>query len=392
MGFFKKQEVYADAAAATPLCPEVKQRLLELLEVYGNPGALHSMGVQAKAELDRARLEAAQAIGAHADEIIFTASGTEANNLALGGVLDAHAAEDVEAITLVTEHPSVLKTLKKYETAGTRVSYVPVGLDGQVDLKNITETITDKTVIVSVALVNSEIGVIQDVRAIAKAIRRARSLRSAHGKPLYFHIDASQAPLWIKLGVEQLHPDLMTLDGQKILGPKGVGLLYVRRGTLLTPQTLGGGQEKGLRAGTENIPLVGAMARALSLAQGECEQNALRVTALRDLLLGEIKKAIPDVQVNGSCEARIANNVNISIPGLMGEMAVIALSAKGIFASTRSACSSEDEEVSHVLEALGKTVAQAQSALRFTLLPSVTKRDIRQVVSALQEVCGRYRN
>lgn len=386
--FFSKKLIYADASASTPLIPQAKKRLVELLDIYANPGGIHESAIKAKEILESARKEIAECIGAHADEIVFTASGTEANNLALGGVLEGR--NDVTAITLSTEHPSVLETLH----AHTNTTTIELGVekDGLVSLSKVEEAITEKVVLISVAFINSELGVIQDVRAIAKSIRAERKKRAQDKNqlPIYFHIDASQAPLWVRLTVDQLHPDLMTLDAQKCGGPKGVGLLYVRRGTPLRSQIRGGSQERGLRAGTENVPLIGSFACALSIAQKECEKNSARVAVLRDELLTKIKEKIEGVTVNGSLSYRVANNLNISIEGLVGEMAVIALSAKGIEASTRSACSSDDEDESHVLLAIGASKKQAQGALRFTFLPSVSTADITRIAETLLSVTKKY--
>ncbi len=400
MQFFRKQQpkrIYADAAAATPLAPEVKEVMLSMFDIYGNPGALHKEGSVAKEALEAARREAAGAIGAHHDEVVFASSGTEANNLALFGVLAAQESEARHVITSSIEHPSVLEPLKRQEKHGVRVSYLDVTEDGLLDLKRIHDAITDETILITLALINSEIGTVQDIRGIAKMvrkIRKERTLRLAQGKkvlPLLIHVDASQAPLWMTLRVEQLGIDLMTLDGQKILGPKGVGALYVRRGTPIFAQTLGGDQERGLRAGTENVPLVSGFARALSLAQKACEKNAVHVSSLRDELLRDIRLLVPEVVVNGSMSDRVANNLNISIPGLVGELAVIALSAKGIAASTRSACSTSDDDASHVLVGIGRDQKTAREALRLSFLPSLTLYDIAAIYKALREVCERYR-
>lgn len=390
--FFSKQTVYADAAAATPLTREAKRRLVELLDVFGNPGALHAYGVAAKGVLEAARKEAADAIGAHADEIVFTASGTESNNIAIAGILESFKNVPISALTLSTEHPSVLEPLRAQEKRGVPVSYMNVDGEGLVSIQALKEAIDETVVLISVALINSEIGVMQDVRAIAKEIRTIRKARAASGNtlPLFLHIDASQAPLWVKLNVEQMHPDLMTLDAQKCGGPKGVGLLYIRRGVHPVPQVLGGGQEEGLRAGTENVPLIGSFARALSEAQKKAEISAAHVASLRNLLLKEIQAHLPQVVVNGSMEHRAPNNLNISIPGLLGDMAVIALSARGTAASTRSACSIDAADLSHVLVALGADIQRAQTALRFTLLPDVSKSDIQKIVDALVHVYAKY--
>jgi cysteine desulfurase len=388
--FVGKTRVYADAAAATPLEPAVRARLVELLDIYGNPGALHDDGVAAKRALEAARTEAAGAIGAHTDEIVFTASGTEANNLAILGTFEAQSGAG-HAVTLLTEHPSVLEPLRAAQKKGATVNYLPVTPDGLASPQTVAAAISNETVLISVALINSEIGVVQDIRAIAKAVREERTKRGAEGKPLYLHVDASQAPYWMRLRTDALHADLLTLDAQKCGGPKGVGLLYIRRGTAVAPQMRGGSQERGLRAGTENVPLAGAFARALSLAQASSEENAARIALLRDDLLQQIRTRIPDARLSGSMESRVANNLNISIPGLMGEMAVIALSQKGVAASTRSACSETDEDASHVLTALGLSSADAQSTLRFTLLPTATPADISRIARAVGDVYARYK-
>lgn len=388
--FGKKRRIYADAAAATPLAPQVEKRLVSLLTHYGNPGALHAEGVEAKRELDASRLEAAEAIGAHADEIVFTASGTEANNLALMGTVPV--GEPRHVLSTAIEHPSILEPLEHLAEQGISVTYLPVDGEGLVDVQLLSKSLTSTTALVSIGFINSEIGVMQDVRAIAKVIRAEKKKRGEGGAPLYFHIDASQAPLWVKLKVESLGCDLMTLDAQKIAGPKGVGLLYVRRGVKLLPHIRGGGQEAGRRSGTENLPLIGAFARALVLAQTACEHNTQHVARLRDELFLQIKKIIPDAVSNGSMEHRVANNLNISLPGLLGERAVIALDAYGISASTRSSCASKNEDVSHVIMALGGGAERARTAIRFTLLPSISTNEVRKIVEALARASKMYRN
>jgi cysteine desulfurase len=271
---------------------------------------------------------------------------------------------------------------------------LPVSDTGLVSLEDVREAITDRTVLVSIQFINSEIGTVEPIRDIAKEIRRIKKARAAHAdsSPLYFHCDASQAPLWKTVQVEQLGIDLMTLDGQKIMGPKGVGALYVRRGVVLEPLVLGGGQERGLRSGTENVPLVGSFAFALREAQELVAKRQQSVAAARNHLLMHIMRALPDTLVNGAVgDERAVNNLNISIPNLDGEMAVIALDALGVAASTRSACDASNEEPSHVLVALGLAPARIKSAIRFTLLPTATKDDAARIARALEEIAHRYR-
>lgn len=388
--------IYADAAAATPLSPRVKKEMLRLIDLYGNPGALHQEATVAKHELESARDSIAAAIGAHHDEIVFTSSGTEGNNLAIQGVLRPLLREygELHAVTSAIEHQSVLSPLHALEHDGLYVTELPVSEEGVVDVKAFAESITDETVFVSVQLVNSEIGVIEPVREMVREVRRIKKART-NGRPLYVHTDASQAPLWLALAVEKLGVDLMTLDAQKVLGPKGIGVLYVRRGTAIESVLWGGQQERGLRGGTENVLLAGAFAVALHDAQSHVDAHVGRVSAVRDFLIQEIQKTFPRARVNGpsietNVSARVANNINVSIPGLDAQMGVIALDAKGIAASTRSACNTGDTEPSHVIKALNIPGEYVGSAIRITLLPSVTMSDAKRIVQALVEVAALY--
>lgn len=392
----RNTRIYADAAAATPLSARVKKEMQRLIDVYGNPGALHKEALTAKHELEHARDSIAAAIGGHHDEIIFTASGTEGNNLAIQGVLRPMLREygELHAVTCAIEHQSVLGPLHALEHDGLYVTELPVDEEGLVDPKALAESITDETVFVSVQLVNSEVGTIEPVREIAREIRRIKKTRT-NGRPLYFHTDASQAPLWLALSVEKLGVDLMTLDAQKVLGPKGVGVLYVRRGTKIESVLWGGQQERGLRGGTENVLLAGAFAVALEDAQKDIEARVTHVSAVRDFLIQEIHARFPRARINGPSierrdDVRVANNVNVSIPGLDAQMGVIALDAKGIATSTRSACNTGDTEPSHVIQALNIPEEYVGSAIRITLLPSVTMSDAKQILQALSEVVALY--
>ena len=372
-----KKRLYADAAASTPLSARVRDELLRLLELYGNAGALHKEAVDAKNEIEHARKKIADAIGAHADEVIFTASGTEANNLAL------HRARG-HVVTTLIEHSSVLEPLRNGEASVTEVG---VNSEGIVDVEEIKNSITPETTLVSVQMVNSEIGTIQPIREIAKILK-------GFDRKIMLHVDASQAPLWIDIKVDALHVDLLTLDAQKILGPKGVGALYVRRGVELEPLIRGGGQEKNMRAGTENTLLMGAFAIALKDAQQGTEERAKKVSEIRNNCFEEIKKLIPDVILNGATiegGARVANNLNISIPGLEAQMAVIALDAEGIAVSTRSACDVGSDEPSHVIQAIGIAPDLAGTAIRITFLPDIKMHDTVRIARALEQIAKRYR-
>jgi cysteine desulfurase len=345
----------------------------------------------AKRALEEAREMVAEAVGAHADEIVFTSGGTEGNVLAIEGVLRPLLKSGVvHAITTSIEHSSVLEPLRALKDEGLQLTELPVNSAGRISTDELQEAITPETAFISIQCINSEIGTVQAIKDIAKVIRQARK---TFGTSIVFHCDASQAPLWKTIRVDSLGVDLLTLDGQKILGPKGVGALYVRRGTLLEALYKGGGQERGLRSGTENVPLVGAFAVALSDAQKNEDAAHKHIAKIRNLLLTEILKRLPDAVLNGAVgDERAPNNLHISIPGLDGQMAVIALSREGVAASTRSACDTNVEHPSHVLVALGLSQAHMQSAIRLTLLPGATMYDARRIAKALAEVAQRYRN
>lgn len=406
MNLFKKR-VYADAAATTPVSARSKHELVRLLSLYGNAGALHKEGVDAKKELENARKSIADSIGAHADEVVFTASGTEGNNLALHGLLRPMLLQDgeVHAITCAIEHQSVLEPLRALEREGLYTTVLGVDKEGLVDPEALRGALNEETALVSIQLVNSEVGTIEPVRELVKEIRRVRGTRQGDAlkspgvkaSPLFFHTDASQAPLWVDINVEKLGIDLMTLDAQKVLGPKGVGALYIRRGTPIEPILWGGKQEHALRGGTENVPQAGAFTVALADAQCGVEARAKKTAEVRDYLWSEIKKLIPDVILNGPkisevrLRLRVVNNLNISIPGLEAEMAVISLDTLGIAASTRSACNIGSDEPSHVIKALGVPKEMAGTAIRLTLLPGATRSQMRRIAAALKETADRYR-
>jgi cysteine desulfurase len=415
--------IYSDAAAATPLSPAARKELVRLLDVYGNAGALHKEALEAKKVLDAARKSIAESVGAHPDEIVFTASGTEGNNLAIQGVLrpllreqhgvsinDRHSVlfKPLHAITSAIEHQSVLEPLHALKAEGLEITELPVDSKGLVSQKDLKEAMRENTVFISIQLINSEVGTIEPIRELAKVIRRARKQRQEKGAtffsekkvapfsseilPLMFHTDASQAPFWIDIKVESLGVDLLTLDAQKVQGPKGVGALYIKRSTSVESIMWGGVQEFGLRAGTPNVPLAGSFAVALSEAQTHVESRGKKIGRVRNYLWDEIKKIIPDAMLNGpSFEHRAANNLNISISGLDGETAVIALDALCVAASTRSACDTADEDPSHVIKAIGVPKDLAKTAIRFTLLPTATKADTKVIVQALKRVCDLYR-
>lgn len=389
-----RRRVYADAAAATPLGNRAQEELIRLLSIYGNAGGLHKEALLAKKELELARERVADAIQAHADEIIFTSGGTEGNNMALGGTVASLVGKygPIHALTLAIEHPSVLEPLRAMALEGhVELTELPVESDGRVSLAEFKKSIRSNTALISIQLINSEIGTIQDLREIMKIVRHERKERGSGALPLVVHTDASQAPLWMPLRVESLGVDLLTLDGQKIMGPKGVGALFVKRGVPLQPVVFGGNQERGLRSGTENVPLIGSFAVALEDAQKGVEKRAAYVAHVRDFLMKEIRSLIPTATFFGAeGEWRVANNCSVRVPNLLGDMAVLSLDAHGVAASTRSACSSDDEAPSHVIRALGVTGDVAREAIRITLLPTITMGEATYIASALKKVVQRY--
>jgi cysteine desulfurase len=384
--WFKEKRLYADAAASTPLSARAKAELVRLLDMYGNPGGLHKEAVAAKQALDDARRRIAHTLECRVEELVVTGSGTEANNLAMLGLLRPILRErgEVHAITTSIEHSSILEPLHALEDEGGFITALGVNEEGRIDIDELLGSINEHTVLVSVQLINSEIGTIQDIRAVAKALR-------AQEKKIYLHCDASQAPLWQNITVERLGVDLMTIDGQKVMGPKGVGVLYIRKGTPVESVVYGGGQEHGLRAGTENVPLVGAFAVALEDAQKGAAENTKRTSAVRDYLWQHIQKSIPDARLNGATgERRVANNINVSVPGLDAEMGVIAMDALGVAVSTRSACDIGDQEPSHVIRAIGTPTELQKTAIRITFMPDATKAHADLIVKALIEAAKRY--
>src|SRR3989344_2654162 len=399
---FWNKRIYADAAAATPVSARSQRELIRLLSLYGNAGALHKEGVDAKKALERARASIAASVGAHADEIVFTASGTEANNLALHGLLRPMLLQDgeVHAITCAIEHQSVLEPLRALEREGLYVTVLDVDKEGLVHPESLRAAFNDETALVSIQLVNSEVGTIEPVRELIKVLRKNDKKNLPAGRQVYFHTDVSQAPLWVDINVEKLGVDLMTLDAQKVLGPKGVGALYVRRGVPIEALLWGGKQERGLRGGTENVAAAGAFAVALADAKRGVEKRVKNMTAVRDYLWAEIKRLIPDAKYqgpslmsdikDGPC-LRVANNLNISIPGLEAEMGVVSLDALGISASTRRACTIGADEPSHVIKAPGVPLGMAGTAIRLPLLPDATKSQARRIAQALKETADRYR-
>lgn len=388
----RTRTVYLDYAAATPVRKSVLRAMAPYWsEVYANPSAIHAPGRRARQTITEARQTIAQALRTRPEEITFTSGGTEANNLALFGVVEAahhagRAYEDIEIISTKIEHPSILMALNALAQRGVVITYVPVDSDGLIVRAAVAEALSEKTLLVSFAYANSEVGVVQEVK------RLVRTVRSARGNDAYVHIDASQAPLWLPCAIDSLGVDLMTLDAGKCYGPKGVGVLAHRTHVPLAPLLYGGDQEAGVRPGTENVPLVVGCAEAIRIAQEKWGERSARIVVLRDQFLQDLQSVVPGVLLNGPRTQRLANNLNISIAGVDGEFAVVALDTAGVAASTRSACASTHGGRSHVVYALSGDEARAASTIRFTLGEETTPKDLQCAVSVLKTHCAMVQN
>ena len=351
-------------------------------QFFGNPGSIHAEGVNASKTLKSARTSVARFFSCQTDEVVFTGSGTLANNLALFGVveyLQKHGRNysDMHIVTTGIEHSSVLEVFRELERLGVLVSYIPVRSNGLVDLERVLSVLNDKTVLVSVGYVNGEIGVIQPIGKITNIIRKYNS-------EIKIHIDASQAPEYLSLPVNTLGVDLCTIDGQKMYGPKGVGALFVKQGTKLNPISFGGGQEKGLYSGTEAIPLIVGLSVACTEVVKNRAKEYARMKELQDYTFKYIGEKLPKAVINGSIDRRIPNNINISLSGVDTEFLVIQLDQKGIACATKSACDA-DKVHSHVVHEIDpENIDRAKSTLRFTFGRSTRKRHIRRTV---KEIC-----
>lgn len=374
--------IYLDHAAATPVDKRVAAAMKPYLaDMFYNPSATYIPARQVAKNLSEARARIAGWCGVQSPEIIFTAGGTEANNLAIHGVMQNFPT--AQLIMSAIEHPSVIEPAKAYSH-----KIASVTSEGLVNLERLAQLIDDRTVLVSIMAANNEIGTIQPLRKVAALIKDIRSKRRSkdHALPLYFHTDACQAAGYLDIHMNSLGVDMLTLNGGKIYGPKQSGVLGVRRGVLLQPQIVGGGQERGLRSGTENVAQIMGFAAALDLAQGRRHAESERLASLQQLFFNLLAEHIPRAVINGSRKARLPNNVHITIPGIQNERILVELDAKGILCAAGSACSAARSEASPVLAALGLDQATARSSLRFTMGKATTAKDIRTVVQVLRQL------
>lgn len=393
--FFKKyfdtqsrSRIYLDYAAATPVRKEVQEAMHPYLsQFWGNASSIHIEGVKARAAVDASRTTIARLLKIRPREVVFTGSGTESNNLALIGYIEQLHAEgraygDMEVVSTRIEHPSIFDTLKHLEERGVTVRYVPLDVEGRIMFDEFEKLFTMRTVLVTVAYVNSEIGVVQDIKRITRMVR---AWNAEHNVTVRVHTDASQAPLWLPCGFDTLGVDLMTLDAGKCYGPKGVGVLGLRHGVSIKPILFGGGQENGLRSGTENTALIVGCARALAYAQETWQSRSEEIASLRERMFTAIETHIPEACINGSRTYRVANNVHISLPNFDMEYGVIWLDSHGVSASTRSACGSVTEQGSYVVREITNDEARAQATIRFTLGEETKNEEILIAVGKLQE-------
>ena len=388
------KEIYLDYAATTPLDPRVKAAMDPYWDIaYGNPSTLYRQGRLAKDAVDRSRAIVARIVNCRPEEIIFTAGGTEADNIAIFGATAMHRGLGKHLITTAFEHHAGLRSFESLEREGWEVTYLPVGEAGIVDVMAVENAIRPDTLLVSVMYANNEIGTIQPIAEIGKVIKDVRKRRQAEKNqlPIYFHCDASQAAGYCDLEVEKLGVDLMSLNGGKIYGPKGTGALYVRRGTRLKPIYHGGEQEGRLRPGTENVPGIVGFARALEISEAERKSESARLTELRDYFTRRLVSEIPKTVLNGHPTTRLPSNVNVSILDIEGEAVILYLDAKGIAISTGSACTSVTLDPSHVILALGKPYEYAHSSLRFSLGRLTTKEDLDYVMDVLPTIVEKLR-
>jgi len=375
------KRVYLDNSATTQVLPEVVKEMQPYFsEIYGNASSLHYFGREAKKALDAARAKIATLLNAAPEEIFFTGCGTESDNLAIFGVVSAQGKKG-HLITTKVEHHAVLYSFQHLEKLGYEVTYLDPDKSGAVSAEDFKKAVRDDTIFASIMYANNEVGTLEPVEEIAAALKEINAGRK---NKIYFHTDAVQAAGKIKLDVQKLGVDLLSISGHKFGAPKGVGVLYVRKGVKIEPMTFGGGHENGLRPGTENVPSIAGMAKAFELAVDNIEQHHKHILSLRESLKKGIVEKIPEVVINGSGNNAVANILNVSFHYIEGEALLLKLDMKGIAASTGSACATG--EPSHVLSAMCVDPVAAQGAVRFSFGHSNTQEEVDYVLSVLPEM------
>ncbi len=375
--------VYLDYAATAPLDAGVRAAMQPYFSsYYGNPSSMHASGRRAARAIAESRERVAGCISAHGDEIFFTGSGTESDNLALFGAARGNRARGAHVIVSAIEHKAVLEAARELEKEGFSVSVAPVDRTGMIDIPALLSLVRDDTTLVSVMLANNEIGTILPVAELSKKIKERRE---KNGFPL-IHTDACQAAGHLKLDVNTLGVDLMTLNGSKAYGPKGIGVLYKKRSVNISPLIVGGGQENGLRAGTESVPLIAGMTLALLKAETMRETETPRLSALREFFIAGLRAVIPDVIVNGNSKYHLPHIVHVTVPRIEGESMVLMLDNAKVEAATGSACSAKDLKPSHVLVAIGQNADLMHGSVRFSLGRHTTRAELEYVLSVFPPI------
>jgi len=377
------ERIYLDHAATTPVAKEVAEAMAPCFsENFGNPSSLHSFGLDAKDMVEASRHRIASFINARDDEIVFTGSGTESDNTVIKGIVDVLEGKGNHIITTALEHHAIHEPLHFLEKKGFKVTYLPNDATGLVDPDDLKKAITDKTILVSVMHANNEIGTIEPIKALGEVCREAGGI---------FHTDAVQTFGHLPIDVNDMNIDLLSASAHKLYGPKGGGLLYIKKGVKLTPLLHGGDQERRRRASTQNVPGIVGFSKAVELAQEEMLAESARQAALRDRLIKELLTAIPESTLNGHPVLRLPNNVNISFAYVEGEAMLLNLDMEGIAASTGSACTSSSLEPSHVLVACGLPHELAHGSLRFTFGRGTKEEEIDHVIKVLPPIIAKLR-
>lgn len=378
------RRIYFDHSATTPVDKEVAALMLEYMtDKFGNASSIHSFGREARKAMEEAREKVAGLIGATPNEIFFTSGGTEGDNLAIKGVAYANRKKGNHIITSAIEHHAILHTCEQLEKEGFAVTYLPVDEYGMVRLEDVKKAITDKTILISVMFANNEVGTIQPIREIGALARE---------KGIYLHTDAVQAVGNHPIDVNEDNIDLLTMSGHKFHAPKGIGALYIRRGVRIEEIQHGGGHERNMRAGTENVPGIVGLGKAAEIAKREMSEKTARIAGLRDRIIKEIQEKIPHIKLNGHPTARMPGNVNFSFLYVEGESLLLNLDLKGIAASSGSACTSGSLDPSHVLLAMGLSHEVAHGSLRITLGRGNTAADVDYFLETLPEIIDRLRS
>ncbi|MEN6330089.1 MAG: cysteine desulfurase NifS [Methanobacteriaceae archaeon] len=376
--------MYMDHSATSPVDPQVLEAMLPYFkENFGNASTLYSLGREARNAMENARRQVASLIGANPEEIYFTSGGTESDNLAIKGTVNRLKAKGSHIITSAIEHPAVEETCKYLEKNGFEVTYLPVGEEGIVNVADVEAAIKEETILISIMHANNEIGTIQPIAKIGKL---------ANEKGIYFHTDAVQTVGKIPVDVNELRVDLLSISAHKLYGPKGVGALYIRKMTRIDPLLHGGGHERGIRPGTENVSGIVGLGKACELAKENLEKSMEHVSSLRDRLIKGVLEQIDQSYLNGHPSKRLPNNANFRFSSIEGESLVLQLDAKGIASSTGSACSSKKLEPSHVLMAIGLKEVDAHGSLRLSLGKENTEEEIDYVINSIKEVVERLRS